>query len=485
MLIFVLPSIAEDSIHTKIEKNTWAKCELLKEEATKTKNNDILLKYYECTYKNINKKENVTEKQINEIKNNSIKSIISLCEDRYEITQNKKYLKKAYKYSKIAVNNKTSDKKVGITPLITAFGIHSLEFFKNLGFYCSQCINKSTYSDYPVFYTLRFAKSKYNAILLLQGVGGNIGYGDEFMYTLKSDDSHHYVRVCDNYTRSLIVTDFINKCNTNHTIIQGKCLEEDINTAKYFVLQFIGVKHLFATYYLGLQFGFNKSSRFFDAEFNEHTEKFTYDQVITPIYKSSSSHWSTDSICCFVNNTGGTYSRLFVNINIPYVAEYNSPVKFVNSLNNKNNYLVPSQKSMKLSLAHKLFIPTQNYLIKLLYYYLVQGVSVKYQWLHGGNGIAPKDSSNTDQWAMIIAENYNDSFFRIKSDHNCVIFFEPLVKDFCYNDNCFVYSNKVNLLECSSNSCGTKESFENKSKNEINKMLVFSLIMIAIISQML
>ena len=120
MFIFILPSIAEDSIHTKIEKNTWAKCELLKEEATKTKNNDILLKYYECSYKNINKKENVTEKQINEIKNNSIKSIISLCEDRYEITQNKKYLKKAYKYSKIAVNNKTSDKKVLTSAIILA-----------------------------------------------------------------------------------------------------------------------------------------------------------------------------------------------------------------------------------------------------------------------------------------------------------------------------------------------------------------------------
>jgi hypothetical protein len=174
-----------------------------------------------------------------------------------------------------------------------------------------------------------------------------------------------------------------------------------------------------------------------------------------------------------------------VNIDIPFVGEYNSPLKFFNSLNNLNKYLVPSQKSMKLSLAHKLFIPTQNYLIKLLYYYLVQGVSVKYQWLHGRNGIAPNDSSNTDQFAMIIAENYNDSFFRIKSDPNCVIFFEPLVKDFCYNDNCFAYSNKVNSLGCSNNSCETIETFDNKSKKEINKMLVFSLITLAIISQML
>lgn len=382
------------------------------------------------------------------------------------------------------LKQKTSNKKVGITPLITAFGIHSLEFFKNLGFYCSETLNKNTYSDYPVFSALRFAKSKYNAILLLQGVGGNIGYGDEFMYTLKSDNSHHYVRLCDNSTKSLIITDFINKCNTNHTIIQGKCLEEDINTAKQFVLQFIGVKHLFATYYLGLQFGFNKSSQFIDAEFNEITEKDENNQVIKN-YGSSALVWTSNFICCFVNNNAGTFSRLFVNINTPYVAEYNSPVNFVNSLNNLNNYLVPSQKSMKLSLAHKLFIPTQNYLIKLLYFYLVQGVSVKYQWVHGSNGIAPKNSSNTDQWAMIIAENYNDSFFRIKSDHNCVIFFEPLVKDFCYNNNCFVYSNKANSLNCSTNSCGTKETFDNKSKNEINKMLIFSLITLVIISQML
>ena len=304
------------------------------------------------------------------------------------------------------------------------------------------------------------------------------------MYTLKSDNSHHFVRLSNNYTRSLIITDFINKCNTNHKIVQGKCLEKDINTAKQFVLQFIGVKHLFATYYLGLQFGFNKSSQFIDAEFNEITEKDEKNQVIRN-YGTTGVSWTSDFICCFVNNTQGTFSRLFVNINTPYVAEYNSPVKFMNSLNNLNNYLVPSQKSMKLSLAHKLFVPTNNYLIKLLYYYLVQGVSVKYQWLHGSNGIAPKDSSNTDQWAMIIAENYNDSFFRIKSDPNCVIFFEPLVKDFCYNNNCFVYSNKVNLISCSSNRCGTKETFDNKSKNEINKMLVFSLIMIAIISQML
>lgn len=377
-----------------------------------------------------------------------------------------------------------SGKLVGITPLITAFGVHSLEFFKNLGFYCSESITKNNYKDYPVFQALRFAKSKYNAILLLQGRGGNIGYGDEFMYTLKSNNSHHNVRLCEHSTRSLIVTDFINRCNSKHTIIQGKCLEEDINTAKHFVLQFIGVKHLFATYYLGLQFGFNKSSQYIDANFNEITQKDTSNQVLG-IYKTATTSWSSNFICCFVNNNSGGFSKLFVNINIPFVGEYNSPVNFVNSLNNKNNYLVPSQKSMKLSLAHKLFVPTQNYLIKLLYYYLVQGVSVKYQWLHGSNGIAPKDSSNTDQWAMIIAENYNDSFFRIKSDGNCVIFFEPLVKDFCYNDNCFVYSNKLNLIECSSNSCGTKESFENKSKNEINKMLVFSLITLAIISQML
>lgn len=110
MLCFALPSLAKEPIKQNVEKTVFPECEALYEEADKTRNKDLMIKTFQCAYNS--PKNGATEEQIKLINENAIKGIISLSLERYDITQDKKHLKRAYKYSKIAVNNGIQDIKI-------------------------------------------------------------------------------------------------------------------------------------------------------------------------------------------------------------------------------------------------------------------------------------------------------------------------------------------------------------------------------------
>lgn len=127
MLSFALPTIAakketkEEPIKQNVEKTVFPKCEALYEEANKTKNKDLMIKTFQCAYES--SKDGATEEQIKLVNENAIKAIIGLSLERYDITQDKKHLKRAYKYSKIAVDNGIQDVKI-LNSAINLASIH-------------------------------------------------------------------------------------------------------------------------------------------------------------------------------------------------------------------------------------------------------------------------------------------------------------------------------------------------------------------------
>ena len=127
LLFFALPTIAakketkEEPIKQNVEKTVFPECETLYEKANKTKNKDLMIKTFECAYNS--SKDGSTEEQIKIVNENAIKAIIGLSSERYDITQDKKHLKRAYKYSKIAVDNGIQDVKV-LNSAINLASIH-------------------------------------------------------------------------------------------------------------------------------------------------------------------------------------------------------------------------------------------------------------------------------------------------------------------------------------------------------------------------
>ena len=114
-----------------IENNSFNKCSSLVEQAKKTNNDDIAIKALECNIK-LNKNDlSEIEKKI--LENTMRSNIVTICANRYELTQNKKYIDKALKYAFEAINNDTKDVQI-ITSAI-ALGAANLDTEKMLKAY--------------------------------------------------------------------------------------------------------------------------------------------------------------------------------------------------------------------------------------------------------------------------------------------------------------------------------------------------------------
>lgn len=83
------------------------KCLGLVEQVEKTNNPDIAIKALECNIKT--KKKDLSEQERIDFENVCRGNIVKICAKRYELSQDKKYIKKATKYAFEAIENKTKD----------------------------------------------------------------------------------------------------------------------------------------------------------------------------------------------------------------------------------------------------------------------------------------------------------------------------------------------------------------------------------------